>query len=64
MIYIKLRTINVPATLTKKRIPVAKLLVDDLLKQPERGEISRFDFFPKLVTDTKRMTCDISMDKL
>ena len=53
-----------PAALTKKRIPVARLLVDDLLKQPERGEISRFDFFPKLVTDTKRMTCDISMDKL
>jgi len=38
MIYIKLRSFNLPATVTNERNHVAKGLVDDLIKEYERGE--------------------------
>ena len=51
MIYIKLRNVNLPATVTNKRTDIANRLVDDLIKKIQRGEIS--SFFSGLVTDTK-----------
>ena len=44
MIYVKLRIINLPATVTNKRSHVAKRLADDLIIRYERGEISRLEF--------------------
>ena len=48
MIYVKLRSVNLPATVTNKRSHVAKQLVDDLIKKYERQEISRLDFVSKV----------------
>jgi len=55
MIYMKLQTVSLPATVNSTRSHVAKGLGDDLIKQYRGGEISRLQFFfPKLVTDTKQ----------
>ena len=51
MIYVKLRSVNLPATVTNKRNRVAKGLVDDLIRSYERGGISRLEIFSK---DTKK----------
>jgi len=48
MIYVKLRNVNLPATVTNKGSHVAKGLVDDLIKKYERGEIYRLEYVPKL----------------
>ena len=46
--HIKVRSVNLPATVTNKRSHVAKQLVDDLIKKYERQEISRLDFVSKV----------------
>jgi hypothetical protein len=48
MIYIKLRNVNVPATLTNKRSPIAKVLVEELIKKYEGGKVFRVKFFPEV----------------
>jgi hypothetical protein len=55
MIYLYLRSVNLPATVTNKRSHVSHGLADDQMKQYESGEISRLDLFPKLVTDMSAM---------
>ena len=47
MIYGKLRSVNLPATVTNKRSQFAKGLVDST-QECERGEISRLKFVPKV----------------
>jgi hypothetical protein len=44
MIYVKLRSVNLPATVTNKRSHVAKGLVENAIKKYETGEISRLQF--------------------
>jgi hypothetical protein len=41
MIYVKLRSVNLPATVTNKTSHIAKGLVDDLIKQYEIRGVSR-----------------------
>jgi hypothetical protein len=48
MIYVKLRSVNLPATVTNKRSHVAKGMVDDLFTKYERGEISGLEFVSKV----------------
>jgi hypothetical protein len=40
MIYVNLRSVNLPVTVTSKRSHFVKKLVDGLIKRYERGEIS------------------------
>ena len=61
MIYVKLRSVDLPFTVTNKRSNVAKKVVDDLVKKKVNGE--KFHCW-KLVTDTKRMIRDTSVDKV
>jgi hypothetical protein len=56
MNYVKLRSVNLPATVANKRSHVAKGLVEDLIKKYETGEISRLEFVSKGVTGTEKMT--------
>jgi hypothetical protein len=42
MIYVKLRSVNLPATVTNKRSHVVEGLVDGLIKIYEKGEIAGF----------------------
>ena len=51
MIYVKLRSVNFHGRVTNERSHVAKELSEDLIKQYERGDISRSEFAAKLVTD-------------
>ena len=46
MIFVKLRNINLPATLTNK-ISLCQTEWHVLIKKYERGEISRFEFVSK-----------------
>jgi hypothetical protein len=48
MIYIKLRSVNVPATLTNKRSPIAKVLVDEVIKKYVGGKFLGLNFFPEV----------------
>ena len=48
MIYLQVRSVTSPATLTNKRSHVAKGLEDDLIKQYESGEISRLEDVSKV----------------
>jgi|TergutCu122P1_1016479.scaffolds.fasta_scaffold1094772_1 uncharacterized protein YuzE len=48
MIYVKLRIINLPATVTNKRSHVADGLVESLIKIYEKGEIAGFEFVSKV----------------
>jgi hypothetical protein len=41
MMYVTLRCVNLPATVTKKVSHVSNGLVDDLIKKDERGEPCR-----------------------
>jgi hypothetical protein len=43
--------VNFHGTVTNERSHVAKELSGDLIKQYERGDISRLEFFAKLATD-------------
>ena len=55
MIFVKLRSVNLPATVTNKVSHVSNRLVDDLiLKKYERGEISRFEFVSKVTYRYKK----------
>jgi hypothetical protein len=51
MIYVKLRSVNFHGTVTNERSHADKKLSDDLLKEYERGDISRLEFAAKFVTD-------------
>ena len=44
-IYIKLRSVNLPATLTNKRSHVAQVLVDDLIKNMKEEKFLGWIFF-------------------
>jgi hypothetical protein len=48
LIYVNLRSVNLPATMNNKISHVAKGLVDDLIKWYETGEISRLEFISKV----------------
>jgi len=61
MIYIKLRSVNLPEAVTNKRSHVAV----DLIRKYELGKISRLEFVSKVIyIYKKRMVCDTGMDKL
>jgi len=47
MIFVKLRNVNLPATVTNKLSNVSNRMVCFNLKKDERGEISRFEFVSK-----------------
>ena len=47
-IYVKLLSVNLPATMTNKGSHVAKGLVDDLIQKYEWGEICRLEYVSKL----------------
>jgi hypothetical protein len=47
MIYVKLRSVNLPATVTNQKTHVAEGLVEYLIKKYERQEISRLEFVSK-----------------
>jgi hypothetical protein len=53
MIDVKLRSVNFRDTATYERSHVVKELSDDVIKEYERGDISRLEFAAKLVTDKK-----------
>jgi len=61
MIYVKLRKVNLPATVTNKRSNIANRLVNDLIKKYTEEKFLDFFF---LVTDTKGIMCDTGMDRL
>jgi len=64
-IYEKLRSVNLPATVTNKGSHVAKGLVDVLIQKYERGEIPKLEYVSKLgYRYKKRMICDVAMDGL
>jgi hypothetical protein len=44
MIYVKLGSVNLSATVSNKRSHVAEGLVECLIKIYEKGEIARFEF--------------------
>jgi hypothetical protein len=48
VIYVNLRSVNLPATVTNKRSHVAQGLADYLIKQYESGEIYRLEFVSKV----------------
>ena len=48
MIYVESRSVNFPATVTNIRSNLDKRLVDGLLKEHERREISRLEFVSKV----------------
>jgi hypothetical protein len=48
MIYVNLRSVNLPATVTSKRSHIAKGLGDGLIKRYERGEISDLGIISKV----------------
>jgi len=63
MIYVKLRSVNVPATMTKKVRHFAMGLVDYLIKIHEKKEISRLEFLCKRWSQIQRkVICNIGMD--
>lgn len=62
MIYVKLRSVNLPATVTNKRSHVANDMVDDLIKNMKEEKFLGQNLFSKLVTDTEDMIRDGSMN--
>jgi hypothetical protein len=48
MIYVNLRSVNLPATVTNKRSHVGQGSADDLIKQYENREISTLAFVSKV----------------
>jgi hypothetical protein len=48
MIYVKLRSVNLPAIISIKISHVSNGLVDDLIKKDERREICRLEFVSKV----------------
>jgi hypothetical protein len=57
LIYVNLRSVNLPATVTNKRSHVAKGLVDNSIKWYETGEISRLEFISKVSDRYKGPQC-------
>jgi len=54
MIYVKLRSANLPAKMTNLTSNVAEGLVDDKLKKNNKEEkFLRYNLIPKFVTDSK-----------
>jgi len=49
VIYVNLRSVNLPATMTNKRSHVAQGLADDLIKKYESGKICRLEFVSKVL---------------
>jgi hypothetical protein len=48
MIYVKLRSISLAATVTNKRSNTATRSVGDLFKKYETGKFSRLEFVPQV----------------
>jgi hypothetical protein len=48
VIYVNVRSVNLPATMTNKRSHVAQGLADDLIKKYESGEICRLEVVSKV----------------
>ena len=49
MIYVKLRSANLPATVANERSHVAERLVEDLIKKYKPREVSRLEFISKVI---------------
>ena len=64
MIYIKLRRVDLPVTVTNKTSHVAKELVEDLIKNMKKEIFIGENLFSKLVTNTGEMISDVSINKL
>jgi hypothetical protein len=61
VIYIKLRSVNLPEAVTNKR----SHFTVDLIRKYEISKISSLEFVSKVIyIYKKRMVCDIGMDKL
>jgi hypothetical protein len=65
VIYVKLRTIKFPATVTNKRSHIYKGLVDDYkLRNKKHDKFLFYNLFLNLVTNKKRNMCDIGTGTL
>jgi hypothetical protein len=61
MTYVESRSVNFPATVTNIRSQVDNGLVDDLIKEHERREISRLEFVSKVLYTYKKELYVISV---
>jgi len=64
MIYVKLGSVNLPATVTKKGSHVSKELVEDSIQKHERGENCRLEYVSQIDYRYKKKICNIGMDSL